>query len=65
MLKEARDDLTKQTKQHEEEIHLLNQQLNNKRDLDFIRFKDFVERGGNPGNFHGPPSTAEVIIKKL
>jgi len=63
MLKEARDDLNKQTRQHEEEIHLLNQQLHNKRDLDFIHFKEFVERGGNPAQFHGTPSTAEVIIK--
>jgi hypothetical protein len=61
MLKEARDDLNKQTRQHEEEIQLLNEQLHNKRDLDFIRFKDFVDRGGNPAHFHGPPSTAEVI----
>ncbi len=63
MLKEARDDFNKQTRQHEEEIQLLNEQLQNKRDLDFVRFKDFVERGGNPALFHGPPSTAEVIIK--
>jgi len=63
MLKEARDDFNKQTRQHEEEIQLLNEQLQNKRDLDFIRFKDFVERGGNPALFNGPPSKAEVIIK--
>jgi len=63
MLKEARDDFNKQTRQHEEEIQLLNEQLQNKRDLDFIRFKDFVERGGNPSHFHGTPSTAEVIIQ--
>jgi hypothetical protein len=62
MLKEAREDLTKQTRQYEEEIHLLNEQLHNKRDLDFARFKDFAERGGNSALFHGPPSTAEVII---
>jgi hypothetical protein len=63
MLKEARDDLNKQTRQHEEEIQLLNEQLQNKRDLDFIRFKEFVERGGNPALFHGTPSTGEVIIQ--
>ncbi|CAF0721783.1 unnamed protein product [Adineta steineri] len=60
MLKEARDDSNKQIRQHEEEIQLLNEQLQNKRDLDFIRFKDFVERGGNPGFFNGSSSTAEV-----
>lgn len=62
MLKEAREDLNRQTRQHEEEMQLLNEQLQNKRDLDFIRFKEFVERGGNPTNFHGTPSTMEVII---
>jgi hypothetical protein len=62
MLKEARDDLNKQTRQHEEEVQLLNEQLQNKRDLDFIRFKEFVERGGNPALYHGAPTTAEVII---
>jgi hypothetical protein len=62
MLKEAREDLSKQARQHDEEIQLLNQQLHNKRDMDFIRFKDFVDRGGNPAHFHGPPSTAEVIL---
>ncbi|CAF2625726.1 unnamed protein product [Rotaria sp. Silwood2] len=60
MLKEARDDLNKQTRQHEEEIQLLNEQLQNKRDLDFIRFKEFVERGGNPALFQGSPSSFEV-----
>jgi len=65
MLKEARDDLNKQTRQHEEEVQLLNEQLQNKRDLDFIRFKEFVERGGNPALYHGTPSTAEVIINSF
>lgn len=61
MLKEAREELNKQTRQHEEEMQLLNEQLHNKRDLDLIRFREFVERGGNPAHFHGPPSSAEVI----
>ncbi len=65
MLKEARDDLSKQTRQHEEEIQLLNDQLQNKRDVDFMRFKEFVERGGNPANFHGAPTTADVIIESF
>lgn len=60
MLKEARDDLNKQSRQHEEEILVLNEQLNNKRDLDFIRFKDFAERGSNSGQLHGAPSSFEV-----
>lgn len=60
MLKEAREELNKQTRQHEEEIQLINEQLHNKRDMDFIRFKEYVERGGNPAHFHGPPSSAEV-----
>lgn len=60
MLKEAREDLNKQLQQHEEEVQLLNEQLQNKRDLDFMRFKDFVEQGGNPALFHGSPSTTEV-----
>ncbi|CAF3443526.1 unnamed protein product [Rotaria sp. Silwood1] len=60
MLKEARDDLNKQTRQHEEELQLLNEQLQNKRDLDFIRFKEFVERGGNPAHFHGTPTSFEL-----
>lgn len=63
MLKEARDDLNKQTRQHEEEIQLLNEQLQNKRGLDLIRFKEFVERGGNPANFHGSSSTFEVAMR--
>lgn len=62
MLKEAREELNKQTRQHEEEMQLLNEQLHNKRDMDFIRFKEYVERGGNPAHFHGPPSSAEVIF---
>ncbi len=62
MLKEAREELNKQTHQHEEQIQLLNEELHNKRDLDYMRFKDFVDRGGNPAHFHGPPSTAEVIL---
>ncbi|CAF1295830.1 unnamed protein product, partial [Adineta ricciae] len=66
MLKEAREDLNKQVQQHEEEIQVLNEQLQNKRDLDFMRFKDFVERGGNPALFHGPPSTVELArIREL
>ena len=60
MLKEARDDLNRQTRQHEEEMQLLNEQLQNKRDLDFMRFKEFVEKGGNPALFHGAPSSSEV-----
>ena len=65
MLKESREDINKQTRQHDEEIQLLNEQLQNKRDLDFIRFKEFVEKGGNPAYFHGTPSTGEVIMKKI
>lgn len=61
MLKEAREDLNKQTRQHEEEIHLLTQQLDNKRDLDLIRFKEFVQRGGNPAHFNSTPTTAELL----
>jgi hypothetical protein len=60
MLKEAREDLNKQSRQHEEEILVLNEQLQNKRDLDFIRIKDFAERGGNSGLLHGAPSSFEV-----
>ena len=62
MLKEARDDLNKQSRQHEEELLVLNEQLNNKRDLDFIRFKDFAERGSNSGQLHGAPSSFEVSL---
>ncbi|CAF3484271.1 unnamed protein product [Rotaria socialis] len=66
MLKEAREDINKQTRQHEDEIQILNEQLQNKRDLDFIRFKEFVDRGGNPANFHGAPSSYEVAhIREL
>ncbi|CAF1054482.1 unnamed protein product [Rotaria sordida] len=66
MLKEARDDLNTQTRQHEEEIQLLNEQLQNKRDLDFIRFKEFVERGGNPAHFNGVPTSFELArIREL
>lgn len=61
MLKEARDDLNKQTRQHEEEMQLLNAQLQNKRELDFIHFKEFVDRGGNPALFHISGSSFEVI----
>lgn len=60
MLREAREDLTKQARQHDEEVILLNEQLQNKRDFDFIRFKEFVAQGGNPAMFAGTPSTSEV-----
>lgn len=60
MLKEAREDLNKQTRQHEEELIVLNEQLQNKRDLDFIRLKEFVAQGGNLAHLHGTPSTFEV-----
>ena len=63
MLKEARDELSKQARQHDDEIQLLNDQLNNKRDLDSMRLKDFVDRGGNSARFHGAPSTAEVSLR--
>lgn len=62
MLREAREDLTKQTQQHDEEIILLNEQLHNKRDHDFIRFKEFVAQGGNPAFFGGAPSAFEVCF---
>ena len=59
-MKEAREDLTNQTRQYEQEILVLNEQLNNKRDFDLIRLKDFAERGGNSGSFNGTASAAEV-----
>ena len=60
MLRDAREDLTKQIQQHDEEMILLNEQLHNKRDHDFIRFKEFVAQGGNPALFAGAPSAFEV-----
>ena len=62
MLNEARDDLNKQMRQYEEEIQILKERLQNKRDLDFTRFKDFVERGGNLAQFQGVTSSYEVMI---
>ena len=65
MLREAREDLTKQARQHDEEIILLNQQLQNKRDLDMMRFREFVAQGGNPSLFSGTPSASEVRFLSL
>jgi hypothetical protein len=60
MLKESREDLNKQSRQHDEELAILHEQLQHKRDLDFVRFKEFAERGSNSARFHDAPSSIEV-----
>ncbi|CAF0798448.1 unnamed protein product [Didymodactylos carnosus] len=60
LLKEAREDLNKQTKHYEEEIQLLNEQLHNKRDIDFLKFKEYVAQGGNPASYRNTPTSHEL-----